>query len=338
MKEKILSLLRSEEQYKSGEEISALLGVSRTAVWKAIQQLRKEGYLIDAITNKGYLLRQEPDILSDESVKAALMRFDLSDWIQAVEVTESCDSTNWMARRAAIQNAPHRSLFISGEQTAGRGRMGRTWFSEPGLNLTFSLLFRPRLLPQELNCSTLFAGLCTAMALNQCITRQKESMNGMPIGIKWPNDLVCAQSGKKIGGILIETILEENRVEALIVGIGINLNAESFPEMLKDKASSVLTEFGCRLRRVDVLGQILSVMKTFAPEFIYRDHWMNLYRSHCLTLNRPVRILTQNGQEEIGLAVDIHENGELIVMNRSGEKQTVSSGEVSVRGLLGYFE
>ncbi|MDW7655704.1 MAG: biotin--[acetyl-CoA-carboxylase] ligase [Bacillota bacterium] len=347
MKDQVLNLLRQQREYRSGAEISALLGVSRTAVWKMINQLRQDGHLIDAATNRGYLLIREADILSQQAVLEALQDHRLDPWISQVFYLPTADSTNLMARRAADIGAPDKSLFIAGHQQYGRGRRGRTWISDPELNLTFSLLLRPAAQPQDLAPATLFAGLCTAVAMNELLAEQgttqpcpdpvtAENLASLSILIKWPNDLVSARSGKKICGILTEMIVEENQVVALIVGIGINLNSNVFPPELQPSATSVLLEFATNLRRIDVLCQVVSQFARRYHEMTNQQSWLGQYRQYCQTLGRQVRILTADGQEQLGEAIDIDAEGELVIIDAAGQRKIVRSGEVSVRGLSGY--
>jgi len=327
MKEQVLNLLRQQNGYRSGEEISLLLGVSRTAVWKTIRQLRQEGYTIEASTHRGYRLTREADLLSQQTILEALQAHELDRWISQVVYRQTVDSTNLMARRAAESGVADRSLFIADQQSNGRGRRGRTWFSDSGLGLTFSLLLRPAAEAQALTPVTLFAGLCSALALNELLT------NRQAIGIKWPNDLLSASSGKKVGGILTEVIIEENRVDALIIGIGINLNNSCFPADLQDTATSVLVESKIALRRVDVLCHVISQFAKRSHEMANPQQWLAQYRANCQTLGQPVRILTAGGQEQSGTAIDIDANGELIIADENGQTHTVRSGEVSLRRL-----
>jgi BirA family biotin operon repressor/biotin-[acetyl-CoA-carboxylase] ligase len=347
MKEQVLHLLRQRKDYRSGAEISALLGVSRTAVWKMINQLREDGHLIEAMTNRGYQLVREADLLSQRAVLEALQDQNLDQWISQVIYQPTADSTNLMARRAAENGAPDKSLFITGHQQSGRGRRGRTWLSEPELNLTFSLLLRPAARPHELAPATLFAGLCSAVALNGLLETpcmpQPHSVPGTAdnqtcpaIGIKWPNDLVSVRSGKKVGGILTEMIVEENQVDRLIIGIGINLNSRVFPPELQATATSVLLESARWLRRTDVLCQVISQFARRYHKMTDLHSWLGQYRQNCQTLGRQVHIVSADGQEQFGKAVDIDTEGELVILDADGQRKIVRSGEVSVRGLLGY--
>lgn len=347
MKDQVLNLLREQKNYRSGAEISALLGVSRTAVWKMINQLRQDGHHIEAITNRGYHLIQEADILSQQAVLDALQGHTLDRWVSQVIYQPTADSTSLMARRAAENGAPDKSLYITGYQYSGRGRRGRTWLTEPELNLTFSLLLRPDAPPHMLATATLFAGLCAAEALNDLLAAQTKmqpcqvpSVAGgqacQPIGIKWPNDLVSVRSGKKIGGILTEMVVEENLANALIIGVGINLNSSVFPPELQQSATSLFLETATRHRRVDVLCKVIGKFAMRYHEMTDQRSWLGQYRQHCQTLGRQVRVLTADGQEQTGEAVDIDTDGELVIIDTAGQRKIVRSGEVSVRGLLGY--
>lgn len=344
MKEKILEMLRASKHYRSGEEISSILHISRSAVWKHIRQLREEGHHIEAVSSKGYLLHAEADVLSEQALWDALGRSGLTGWIKKIDYAPQADSTNQMARVAAGAGAPDHTIFMTAHQQAGRGRRGRSWLTEADLNLTFSLLLRPSITPRDLAPLTLYTGLCVALALNACLNKNVASYRSdqaqtstKMVGIKWPNDLVATASGKKIGGVLLESMLEENRVDALIMGIGVNLNSKAFPDDLQASATSVLLETEQSIRRLDVLCQILQTLQQYEKHMLNRPFWLSEYRKLCLTLNRPVRVITASGLEQHGQALDIDQDGELVILNELGKKQTVRSGEVSVRGLLGYL-
>ncbi|MCK9251606.1 MAG: biotin--[acetyl-CoA-carboxylase] ligase [Clostridiaceae bacterium] len=333
MKNKILAILKENPGSVSGNEISDRIGISRSAVWKHVGQLRRDGHQIEARTNRGYQLIREADILSAKTLSDALAAHGLADYIQAVEIVDETDSTNEMAKRAAAAGAPGRSLFIARYQTAGRGRRGYTWVSQADLNLTCSLLLRPEADAREMASATLFAGLCTAQGLNLLVDAQEERPFA---GIKWPNDLIAKSSGKKLGGILTETAMEENRVAYLVIGIGLNLNQTHFPDDLAASATSLRLECDRPFRRLDILCAVLRRFQALEGLLLDRAAWIGSYRALLLTLGKTVRIVEQGRPAWIGQAVDLDEEGELVVLDARGQRQTVRSGAVSVRGLMGY--
>jgi len=338
MKDKILDILRRQKGFVSGETLSRQLGVSRSMIWKVVKALQQEGYPIEAITRRGYRLTGEPDILSETEMKRMLDESGLKAVFPAAFFQTQTDSTNLMARRAAENGAPNGSIFLAEEQTGGKGRRGRSWNSSKSQDLTFSLLFRPDAEPAGLAPVTLFAGLCTAAALNRLAgggsaPAQRERPD---YGIKWPNDIIAAASGRKLGGLLTELIVEENRVRALIIGMGININTTEFPADISRTATSLLLEQNKTYRRLDILRLILSEIAGRLPQIYNPESWLPEYRPLCLTLGREVRVIAQNG-DFTGKALDVDDEGELLVEMQNGGRQTVRSGEVSVRGLFGYL-
>lgn len=328
MKSRILQMLKDSPEFLSGEEISRRLGVTRAAVWKAITALRNAGYPIEAISNRGYRLPAGTDILTEEEIAVSLRQAGLDQFFASVQFAPVVDSTNLMARRSAEQNAPDRSLFAAERQTAGRGRRGRSWLSDHQAGLWFSLLLRPEQQPaSHFSRITLFTALCVAESLISL---------GADVGIKWPNDLVSAKSGRKIGGILTEMSTEDNRVQTLIIGIGININTQKFEAELASLATSVFLETGRMRMRSEVLQAVLRV---FAERYASygEDNWIRDYRSLCLTLGRVISVVPAQGEAWQGKAIDIDAAGELVAEDETGARRLVLSGEVSVRGLRGYF-
>lgn len=215
-KDRVLALLLAQgEEFLSGQEMSRRLGVSRAAVWKAVQALQEEGFQVESRTNRGYRIVGKPDALSESALRAQLPAGDGRKLVVLREV----DSTNLEARRLALEGAPHRTAVVALSQTAGRGRRERSFFSPPG-SLYLSLLLRPEQSPQELMVLTAF----TAVAVRRAIL----AVTGLGVQIKWTNDLVL--SGKKLCGIGTEVSLEgeTGRVQYAVVGIGINTNVSEF--------------------------------------------------------------------------------------------------------------
>ena len=237
------------------------------------------------------------------------------------------DSTNVQAGRLAGEGAEHGSLIVTDLQTAGRGRRGRQWNSPEGSGLYFSLILKPDIRPDGASMLTLVA----AMAVTKAIERA----TGMRPGIKWPNDVVL--SGKKVCGILTEMSIQEKGIAHIIVGIGINVNAQEFPEEIAPTATTLEQECGKIVSREQLLGIILEefeyyyelYMSTMGLSLIQEE-----YNSCLVNRDRQVRVLDPQGDYE-GIARGINSRGELLV-EREGTVQTVNSGEVSVRGIYGY--
>jgi BirA family transcriptional regulator, biotin operon repressor / biotin---[acetyl-CoA-carboxylase] ligase len=257
-----------------------------------------------------------------------LLRDDpLAAWIRQIHFAESAGSTNQLARQAVENGAPSGSLFVASCQSAGRGRRGRTWLSDHPQGLWFSLLLRPDQSPARLSALTLFAGYCVAAALRQEM--------GAEVGIKWPNDVVSTVNNRKLCGILTEMIVEEQTAVAVIIGIGLNVNTRQFPAELTGTATSLYLECGREFRRVDVLAAVLRQFAGQYESFISGTSWLDRYQQLCLTLGREILVLPGSGESYAGRAVGLDATGELIVEDNTGRRQTILSGEVSIRGLPG---
>ena len=336
LKQEILQNLRENGGFLSGEELSGRLHKSRTAVWKEIEALRGDGYGIDSATNRGYRLVFCPDRYFPEEIAAGLETETLG---RTAYCCESVDSTNEEAKRRALQGAPNGSLFLAEQQTGGKGRLGRSWLSPAGTGIWFSILLRPGtpsdggrpsdglcLLPRQVSATTLLAGeaVCAAVRAGTACTAC----------IKWPNDVLVGT--RKVCGILTEMSAEVERVEFVVVGVGINANNASFPEELRRKATSLRLEQGEPIRRVPLLQAILRRFElllkenadSLTPAFLER------YRRDCVTLGRRVAFL-RGGRSVCGTAADISPEGELVVRMEDGTFETVCSGEVSVQGIYG---
>ena len=318
MKNKIISILRSENDYISGERISKKLGISRTAVWKHIKNLKNNGYEIISFTKKGYKLISEPDNISPNKIKAYL---NTSFVAQNIIYNDEVLSTNDEAKKNA--DMPDGSLFIADVQTAGKGRLGRSWVSPRGTGIWMSLLLKPDIPLSDISQLTLIAGIAVSRAI------------GDSTMIKWPNDIVIGT--KKVCGILTEMSAETDKINYVVCGIGINVNTHDFPAELMDKASSILIETEQNTDRCYLIARVMNEFEPLYKKFItdgfspFRDD----YKKSCITLGRDIKV-SYHGKELIGNAVDIDNNGGLII-DTGSKKVTVTSGEVSVRGIYGYI-
>ncbi len=318
MRNKILDILTNAESYISGEEMSRVLGISRAAVWKHIRKLKEDGYDILSVTNKGYKLRNIPDIISESSVSAGLNTDFMARNIRYMPVI---DSTNEEAKRCS--DMPDGTLFIAEAQNAGKGRLGRAWESPKGSGIWMSLLLKPGIPPQDVQQLTLIAGMAVCRVL------------GGGSGIKWPNDIVIGS--RKVCGILTEMSAETDRVNYVVCGIGINVNTPGFPGDLQDKATSLFIETGKTCIRSELVSKIMneleSLYKVFEKEGF--EPLREEYRNSCITIGREIRVIYRR-ETLLGKAVDIDGNGGLIVETENG-LVNVTSGDVSVRGIYGYI-
>ena len=325
----VLPLLeQARGQYISGEEMSRQLGISRAAVWKQIRRLRDRGYKIEAVTNLGYRLVDVPESLDQSEILACLGDHP---WHDTVHVLDTVDSTNSLAKREAMQGAPDGSVYLSDEQTGGRGRQGRGFLSPKGKGLYLSVLLRPACSPAELSHVTAMAAVAVCNAVEQTC--------GVRPGIKWTNDLILGE--KKCVGILSElgAEWESGTLEYLVIGIGVNCGqgTEDFPEELRHKATSILLETGQRVDRNRLAAALIQELGSLSAGILTeKQRYLRQYARDCLTIGCPVRIIRTHGVRD-AFATGIDENGALLVRYDNGETGVVFSGEVSVRGRDGYL-
>ncbi len=325
MKGEILKLLKETDGYVSGQELCRRFGVSRTAVWKVINQLKEEGYEIEAVRNRGYALKGAGDVLSEAELLSCLK----TEWAGGRTVYfDATDSTNIQARRLAEAHAPHGTLVVSDRQDGGKGRRGRSWASPSGVGIWMSLILRPEIAPSSASMLTLAA----ALAVREGI--QEET--GLSPLIKWPNDLVL--NGKKICGILTEMSTELMEIQYVITGIGINVNQREFPSEIRDTATSLSLEAGRCFRRSSLIAAILKAFeKDYAAFLKTGDLSLLLEEYNACLVNRgkEVCILDPSGEYR-AVAEGIDESGSLLVTLPDGTRREIISGEVSVRGIYGY--
>lgn len=255
----------------------------------------------------------------------------------AVLYKEEVDSTNLWIKQLAKEGAPEGTVTIADAQTAGRGRLGRVWASEGGHSVYMSILLRPQIAPEQASMLTLAAGLAAAKACDQIYKMHTDA--NAPVSsaqIKWPNDVVL--SGKKVCGILTEMGMDGAKIAYVVVGIGINVNAEAFPEEIRHTATSLALESGVQISREEVIKAVLTEFDHCYKQFLETGNLANLlleYNEMLVNRNREIRVLDPKG-EYGGVAAGINEKGELIVNKKDGTCTEVYAGEVSVRGIYGY--
>ncbi|MCY1047351.1 biotin--[acetyl-CoA-carboxylase] ligase [Corallococcus sp. bb12-1] len=305
------------EGFISGEALSNRLGLSRTAVWKHVEALRLKGYRIEAVPAKGYRLVGRPDRLSSLEVHPLLTTRVMG---RVLHHHETIGSTNATAFRLAQDGAPHGTVVVAEQQTAGKGRRGRAWVSPPGLNLYFSAILRPALAPQHAPELTLVAAVALAEALREA---------GSDAAIKWPNDVQLG--GQKVAGILTELSAEPERVHFVIVGVGVNLNAgpEHFPEELRDTATSLSQVLGRSVARAAFTAALWARLEAWLDTYLATgfDAVRTRWKALSSTLGQQVRVRTDRGDWE-GFAEDIDPTGALMVRTADGRVERVLAGDV----------
>lgn len=325
MKSEILRLLKESDDYISGQQMCDRFHVSRTAVWKAIEQLKKEGYEIEAVRNRGYRLLESPDIMSEAEIRSLMD----TEWAgKNIVYFDEIDSTNNRAKELGEKDGVHGTLFVADRQVAGKGRRGRVWESPKGISIYMTILLRPDLIPTKAPMLTL--------VMAQSVAEGIREVTGMETGIKWPNDIVMNK--KKVCGILTEMSTEIDYINYVVIGVGINVNQKVFDEELKEKATSLMIETGAPVKRSALIAAVMKHFEKNYALFIENGDLSGLQESYnemLVNRGKEVRIL-EPGNEYNAHAYGINETGELIVRTQKGEEKHIFAGEVSVRGIYGY--
>ena len=331
-KQDVLALLRQREgEFLSGEEISRCLGLSRAAVWKAVGALRRDGYTVEARTGLGYCLTAAPDALTEPEIRRFLPPTEVVG--RKLVCLPEVDSTNTRAKELALAGEPEGLVVVADCQTAGRGRMGRSFQSPRGKGVYLTALLRLELPPERLMIATALAGVAVCGAV--------EDVCGLSPGLKWPNDPVL--NGRKLCGILTELSLEAEtgRLQYLVVGIGVNAlqEAEDFSPEVAAIATSLAAELGRPVSRPALAAALIARLDRLRTALVSGDTeaYLAEYRRRCVNLGKRVRLLYPAG-EDSGEAMDVDRDFGLVVRRDDGTVTTVRSGEVSVRGLYGYTD
>ena len=317
--ERILERLLAGETV-SGQAISAELGVTRAAVWKQIEQLRALGFVIESQGKQGYRLLSCPDSLMAPVIARGLQ----TRWAgRQIVYLPSVDSTNRRARQLAAEGAPHGTLVIADEQTAGRGRRGRGWISPAGEGVFMSLILRPQSHPSEVARLSMQTALAVALSIAQT--------TGLDARIKWPNDIVCG--GRKVCGMLLEMNADEQAVHDVVAGIGINVHQTQFAPEIAQTASSLDLLSGKRVCRAALVRAFLEAFER-TEALAAQGALMDAYRARSATLGQRVQVIAPAGSFT-GTALEVTDSGSLIVEDEEGQRREVLAADVSVRGLMG---
>lgn len=309
---------QAEGEYLSGQYLAELLGCSRTAIWKHIEELRQEGFEMDAVRKKGYRIKRTPDKVTADDIRLGLKtnRFG-----QLIHFEETVDSTQKIALQLAYEQAAEGTIVIAEEQLNGRGRLTRKWISPKYSGVWMSIILRPNIpIPKAPQLT-----LLTAVALVQAI----EEVSGITAKIKWPNDILI--NGKKVAGILTELQAEADQISSIIIGIGINVNQTEtdFPEELRKIATSIRLEKKTKIKRADLIRALLvSLEKLY---FIYLEKGFYpiklLWESYAISIGKRMtaRTLTQTIQ---GKALGITEDGILQLQDDNGKIHQIYSADI----------
>lgn len=325
MKSEILVLLRERGDYVSGQELCEYFNVSRTAVWKAIGQLKKEGFSIGAVQNRGYRLVQEKEVFGQYELES---RMDTRWAGHPVAFYEVLDSTNLRAKLDAEKGASQGTLVVADMQTAGRGRRGRSWSSPAGTNAYFTLILKPDFEPDKASMLTLVMAMAVAAGITE--TCDTEAY------IKWPNDIVIG--GKKVCGMLTELSVQQEYIQYVVIGAGVNVGLQEFVPEIADTATCLEQECGRKVPRAQLIVNIMKAFEKYYEQFLKKLDFSELkeaYDELLVNCGREVRVLDPKG-EYTGISQGINARGELLVELPDGSEAAVYAGEVSVRGIYGY--
>ncbi|MGY4690081.1 biotin--[acetyl-CoA-carboxylase] ligase [Salibacterium sp. K-3] len=320
MRDKLLQVLEdTADTYVSGQQISRQLGISRTAVWKHMEELRKNGYEIEAVPRKGYRLTHTPDIASADEIKA---RLDTKSFGNRMVYKEEVSSTQETAHELARKNEPEGTVIAADKQVKGKGRLDRPWHSPSGTGLWFSIILRPDIIPQCAPQLTLVAAVAVTEGLRRA--------SGIEAQIKWPNDILINE--RKTAGILTEMQSDPDRVQAVIIGIGLNINQEKhdFPDDLQQIATSLALENeGVPFNRAAIIAAVLESL----------EHWYTLYLEQgfkevrrrweelAVTIGKHVQAVTASKTVE-GYAEGITEDGVLLITQKDGTTERIYSADI----------
>jgi BirA family biotin operon repressor/biotin-[acetyl-CoA-carboxylase] ligase len=319
MDDEILNLLRNPPyDFISGQEISRQLKITRTAVWKRINHLRKIGYEIEGETHSGYRLIRSPDLLLPSEVKPLLR----TKWMgRTLHYFQSIDSTNSKAYQLAMEGAKEGEVVVAESQSQGKGRLGRQWFSPPFLNLYLSVILRPKIPPHQASMMTLMAAVATAEAIQHSA--------GLDPKIKWPNDLLLRE--RKVAGLLNEIHSEADRIHFIILGIGVNINMETkmFPREIRQKATSLKIEKGEMISRKDFIQILLQRLERWYSTLLEEgpSAILEAWRKWAEIKGRWIKVISF-GEALLGRAIDIDSDGALIIETKEGGEKRILAGDV----------
>ncbi len=318
VKEHILKLLENNRgKYYSGQDIAEEINVSRAAVWKAVKQLQADGYRIDAVSNKGYCMSDDNDIISSDSIKKYL-----TVPINNIEVYKTVTSTNDLAKQYALDLKPEGTVIVAREQTAGRGRKGRSFYSPMSTGVYISVLLRPELTAEK----TLYITTAAAVAVAKAI----EKISGKEAKIKWVNDIFV--DGKKVCGILTEGAIdfETGKMQYAVLGIGVNIKKpeNDFPSEIQNIAGSVFDTTDKEVSSIivaEILNNFINYYKNLASKPFYEE-----YKKKMFLIGKQLTVYS--GKDSYpAVAIDLDEELSLIVKDENGNIKKLNTGEVSIK-------
>ncbi|WP_100407238.1 biotin--[acetyl-CoA-carboxylase] ligase [Bacillus solitudinis] len=321
MREKLLKiLLQHKDGFVSGEKISLELGCSRTAVWKHIEELRKDGYEVDSAPRKGYRIIKKANGIQSHEVNIHLETERIG---RSISYYDAIDSTQIIAHKLAQEGMEEGHIVIANEQTSGRGRLGRSWYSKGGTSISMSLILRPKLSPQQTPQLTLLSAVA--------VIRGVKKITGIDCEIKWPNDVLI--NGKKIVGILTEMQSDPDYVHSVIIGIGLNVNQQTtdFEPDIQRLATSLSIETGQQIERSRLIAAILGEFEWLYDEYLENGFSMirGLWEAHAVSVGTYIYARTPK-QVIYGYAQGITDEGVLLVQDEQGTIHHIYSADIEI--------
>lgn len=316
--ERLVELLNSSEDFVSGEKISEVLGISRTAVWKQIKKLEALGYEFEAVTKQGYRLLFVPQPIQAINVQQSLVKHRFG---HTIEYHHAVTSTQHLARELAEKGAPEGTVVLAEQQLQGKGRLGRPWHSPYGKGVWMSTILRP-LTPIQLAPQLT---LLTAVALTEAI----RAITSLEVGIKWPNDILY--KGKKLCGILLESVAEDQRLKYVIAGTGIdvNLSEKDYDEELLTKATSLRIELGKSVDREKLIQAFMLRWEALFQQYESEgfEPIAKLWESYAISLGQSI-LITTSQESYYAIPLKLTERGSIIVELEDGEQREIFSAEM----------
>ncbi len=316
LKDRVLEVLEENKGKSiSGSEIARSVNMTRSAVWKAVKALREDGYSICAVTNKGYCLANDNDILSEASINSFLKTQNLG---RKIDVFKTIDSTNNFAKSLAQLGAEHGTTVVSELQTQGKGRMGRNFYAPSGMGVYMSIVLRPKISVDY----ALMITSCAAVAVCEAV----EKVANIECQIKWVNDIFC--NGKKICGILTEAAIgvEQGGLEYAVIGLGINVLNTFFPKEIEGVATSIKQITGKNVSRSQLTAEILNCLEERLKD-IDDNSFIDEYRRRSLLIGRNIMVV-KSGSETKALCTGIDSFGRLLVRYENGAEDNLCSGTI----------
>jgi BirA family transcriptional regulator, biotin operon repressor / biotin---[acetyl-CoA-carboxylase] ligase len=315
------ALLQADGEFVSGSDLATQLGMSRVGVWSRLEKLREEGFHFEGVRHKGYRLMAEPQALHAQLLEVYLEHIDQQ---VAIHFHDSIDSTNSEAERLLAAGTPTPFVVVAGEQTHGRGRLGRVWHSPRIGNLYASFVFRPGLPYPRMQNITLWLGAQVCDYINRT--------TGLPVGLKWPNDLIL--DNRKVAGMLTEARIDADHTRDLVYGLGLNIcgRIETWPEEVAKMATCLSAHTSEPLKpNLFAAGLITAVLQAY-DSFINTDVTpllLKLWQRYDVLTGKQIST-SRNGKPINGTAEGIDASGALLLRTESGEIQRLHSGEVSI--------